>query len=330
MRYINLGQTGLKISAIVLGCGNFGGMGSIPALFGKVATREEAFAIMDKAWVLGINYFDTANSYGGGLSESFIGEWLKQKGKNVRDQLILSTKVYSPVGDGPNDQGLSRQHILRQIDVSLRRLGVDYLDLYITHAPDPSTPLEETLHALDDLIHQGKVRYIGAANMPAWLLTKALWISDRFHLHRFEWVQNFYSLLDQTDEHEMFPLCQDQHLGHTPFSPLAGGWLTGKYRAGEPFPAGSRMDLRPDFRSLVSEKTYPALDALHRYATERGVDMASLALAWVMSHPVVTAPLIGPRRPEHLDIVNSALEIRLDANERATIAGFFKNGNSQA
>jgi aryl-alcohol dehydrogenase-like predicted oxidoreductase len=305
-------------------------MGSLPALFGKVATREEAFAIMDRAWALGITCFDTANSYGGGLSESFIGEWLKHKGTRVRDQLVLSTKVRSPVGDGPNDQGLSRHHILRQIDLSLRRLGIDYLDLYITHSPDPGTPLEETLRALDDLIHQGKVRYIGAANMPAWLLTKALWISDRFHLHRFEWVQNFYSLLDQTDEREMFPLCQDQQLGYTPFSPLAGGWLTGKYRAGEPIPAGSRMDIRPDYRALVGEQTYPALDAFRRYATERGLDMASLALAWVMSHPVVTAPLVGPRRPEHLDIVNRALEIRLDADERATLAGFFKNGNLPA
>ncbi|HET7376955.1 MAG TPA: aldo/keto reductase, partial [Anaerolineae bacterium] len=268
MYYTNLGQTGLKISAIGLGCGNFGGMGSAPELFGKVATREEAFAIMDRAWELGINYFDTANSYGGGRSESFIGEWLKNKGPAVRDQLILSTKVYRPVGDGPNDQGLSRRHILQQIDISLGRLGTDYLDLYITHAPDPNTPLEETLQALDDLIRQGKVRYIGAANIPAWLMAKALWISDRFQLHRYEWVQNSYSLLDRTDEREMFPLCQDQHLGHTPFSPLAGGWLTGKYRAGEPFPAGSRMVLRPDFQSLANEQTYPALNTLQHYATE--------------------------------------------------------------
>ena len=330
MYYTNLGRTGLKVSAIGLGCGNFGGMGSAPELFGKVATRDEAFAIMDRAWELGINYFDTANSYGGGRSESFIGEWLKSKGHAVRDQLILSTKVYRSVGDGPNDQGLSRRHILQQIDVSLGRLGTDYLDLYITHAPDPNTPLEETLQTLDDLIHQGKVRYIGAANIPAWLMAKALWISDRFHLQRYEWVQNSYSLLDRTDEREMFPLCQDQHLGHTPFSPLAGGWLTGKYRAGEPFPAGSRMVLRPDFQTLANEQTYPALNTLQHYATERGVDMASLALAWVMSHPMVTSPLIGPRRSEHLDIVDSALKIKLEADERATISGFFKNGDSPA
>ncbi len=325
MHYVNLGRTGLKISALVLGCGNFGGMGSRPELFGKVTTRPEAFAIMDRAWELGINCFDTADSYGGGLSESFIGEWLKQKGAAVRDQLVLSSKVRSRVGDGPNDQGLSRHHILRQIDLSLRRLGADYLDLYITHSPDPATPLEETLGALDGLVRQGKVRYIGAANLPAWLLAKSLWISDRHGFSRFEWVQNSYSLLDRTDERQLFPLLQDQQLGYTPFSPLAGGWLTGRYRAGEPIPPGSRMDLRPDYRLIATEKTFPALEALRRHAAERGLDMASLALAWVMSHPLVTAPLVGPRRAEHLDLVEPALEIHLAADERDLLAGFFKD-----
>jgi aryl-alcohol dehydrogenase-like predicted oxidoreductase len=328
MRFTYLGRTGLKISAIVLGCGNFGGMGSQPATFGRVATRLEAFAIMDRAWELGINCFDTANSYGGGQSETFIGEWLKQKGAAVRHQLVLSTKVRSPVGPGPNDQGLSRPHILSQIDLSLRRLGLDYLDLYITHSPDPSTPLEETLDALDSLVRQGKVRYIGAANMPAWLLAKALWTSDRCQLQCFEWVQNSYSLLDRSDERELFPLLQDQQLGYTPFSPLAGGWLTGRYRAGEPIPPNSRMDLRPDYLALATPQTFVALEDLRRYSAERGLDMASLALAWVLSHPLVTAPLVGPRRPEHLDIVETALAIRLDEDERATLAGFFKNDRS--
>ncbi len=325
MRYVSLGRTGLKISAIVLGCGNFGGMGSLPELFGKVTNRAEAFAILDRAWELGINCIDTANSYGGGLSESFIGEWLNQKGAAVRSQLLLSTKVRSRVGDGPNDQGLSRRHILSQIDLSLRRLGLDYLDLYITHSPDPTTPLEETLDVLDDLVRQGKVRYFGAANMPAWLLAKALWVSDRHGYQRFDWVQNSYSLLDRTDERELFPLCQDQQLGYTPFSPLAGGWLTGRYRPGEPIPPGSRMDIRADYRLMATEKTFPALEALRRHAAERGVDMAALSLAWVLSHPLVTAPLVGPRRAEHLDIVDAALEIQLDEDERATLAGFFKD-----
>src|SRR6185436_1843746 len=244
MHYKNLGRTGLKVSAVGLGCGNFGGIGSSPAFIGRGETEQEAHAIMDAAWDMGINFFDTADAYGGGRSEAYIGAWLKAKGPAARQQLLLSSKLFNPVGDGPNDWGLSRRQVMRQIDASLRRLGTDYLDMYLIHEPDPTTPLEETLRALDDLVHQGKVRYIGASNMPAWLMTRALWISDKHNLQRFEWVQNSYSLLHRADEREMFALCADQQLGYTPFSPLAGGWLTGKYRTGDSFPAGSRMTLR--------------------------------------------------------------------------------------
>jgi aryl-alcohol dehydrogenase-like predicted oxidoreductase len=195
----------------------------------------------------------------------------------------------------------------------------------LIHEPDPSTPLDETLRALDDLVRQGKLRYLGASNMPAWLMTKALWISDKYLLQRFEWVQNSYSLLDRADERELFPLCQDQSLGYTPFSPLAGGWLTGKYRAGQPFPAGSRMTLRPEpYQRLLSDNVFRGLDALQAAAHDRGADMAALALAWVMTHPLVTAPILGPRRPEQLDPARHALELRLTEAERATIAGFFE------
>ncbi|MGH2592961.1 MAG: aldo/keto reductase [Anaerolineae bacterium] len=325
MEYKNLGRTGLKVSAVGLGCGNFGGVGSAPAFFGKGETEEEAFGIMDAAWDMGISFFDTADAYGGGRSETFIGKWLKAKGARVRDQLVLSSKVFNPVGDGPNDWGLSRRHILRQIEASLTRLGTDHLDMYLIHEPDPTTPLDETLRALDDLVHQGKVRYIGASNMPAWLMTKALWISDRHNLHRFAWVQNAYSLLDRTDEREMFPLCEDQRLGYTPFSPLAGGWLTGKYRAGESFPDGSRMTLRPEpYRGFQNEKTFSALEALRKVAADRGADMATLALAWVMSHPLVTAPIVGPRKPAHLEPAKRALEIKLTIEERKAISDLFE------
>jgi aryl-alcohol dehydrogenase-like predicted oxidoreductase len=328
MEYKNLGRSGLKVSAVILGCGNFGGIGSAPAFFGQGETQEQAFAIMDAAWELGINCFDTADAYGGGRSESYIGAWLKAKGAAVRDQLLLSSKVFNPVGDGPNDRGLSRRQILRQVEASLRRLGADYLDMYLIHEPDPSTPLDETLRALDDLVHQGKVRYIGASNMPAWLTTKALWISDKHNLQRFEWVQNAYSLLDRADQRELFPLCADQQLGYTPFSPLAGGWLTGKYRAGQPFPDGSRMTLRPEpYQRLLDEQIFGGLDALRSHAAERGTDMAALALAWVMTEPLVTAPIVGPRRPEHLEPARRALEIKLDQGERAMIAGFFGTEN---
>jgi len=326
MEYKKLGRTGLKVSAVGLGCGNFGGVGSAPAFFGKGETRDEAFTLMDHAWEMGINFFDTADAYGGGRSETYIGQWLKTKGSQVRDQLLLSSKVFNPVGDGPNDWGLSRRHIMRQVEASLRRLGVDYLDMYLIHEPDPTTPLEETLRALDDLVHQGKVRYPGASNMPAWLTTKALWLSDKRNLYRIEWVQNSYSLLDRADEQEMLPLCRDQQLGYTPFSPLAGGWLTGKYQKDKPFPAGSRMTLRPEpYRQFVNETLFNKLEALRAYATERGTDLTALSLAWVMAHPLVTAPIIGPRRLGHFEPVQRALEIKLTPEERQEIATLLSN-----
>jgi aryl-alcohol dehydrogenase-like predicted oxidoreductase len=320
MEYKSLGRTGLKVSRVGLGCGNFGGIGSSPALIGKGENKSESFALLDYAWEMGINFFDTADAYAGGQSETFIGQWLKSKGGRVRDQLLLSSKVFNPVGEGPNDWGLSRHHILRQIEASLTRLGVDYLDMYLIHEPDPTTPLAETLRALDDAVHQGKVRYLGASNMPAWLLTKALWLSDKYNLYRFDWVQNGYSLLERGDEPEMFPLCVDQGLGYTPFSPLAGGWLTGKYRADTPFPTGSRMTLLPKpYQKFVSSTLFNRLERLRNYAAELGVDMATLALAWVMVQPVVTAPIIGPRRPEHFAPVERALALELTPEECQTI-----------
>ena len=321
MRYTNLGRTGLKVSAVGLGCGNFGGIGSAPELFGQGESEAEAFAIMDRAWELGITLFDTADAYGGGRSEAMIGAWLEDKGPEVRDQLILSSKVSNPVGEGPNDRGLSRRHIMRQIDASLERLGVDHLDLYLIHAPDPSTPLEETLEALDDLVHRGRVHYLGASNMPAWLTTKALWLSDRLNLQRFDWVQNSYSLLDRTDEREMLPLVRDQGLGYTPFSPLAGGFLTGKYRFGQVYPDGSRMTLRPDpYRDLWNRATFDALERFQQEAERRNVSMAGLALTWLLSSPEVTSPIVGPRRPAHFEPVQEALELNLTAEEHQRVA----------
>jgi aryl-alcohol dehydrogenase-like predicted oxidoreductase len=324
MEYRPLGHTGLKVSAVGLGCGNFGGVGSAPSFFGKGESEEEAYTLMDHAWDLGINFFDTADAYGGGRSESYIGRWLKRKGNHVRQQILLSSKVYNPVGDGPNERGLSRKHIMRQIDASLSRLGVDHLDMYLIHEPDPATPLDETLRTMDDLIRQGKVHYIGASNMPAWLMVKALWISDKHRLHSFKWVQNSYSMLDRVDEQDMLPLCRHQGLGYTPFSPLAGGLLTGKYSLGDAYPEGSRMTMRPEpYLKLWNRRTFAGLDRLREQAAGHGVSMAGLALAWVMSHPLVTAPIVGPRRPEHFEPVKEALSLKLTIAERDALSDYF-------
>src|SRR5437764_584089 len=203
MEYRRLGSTGLRISRLGLGCGNFGGVGSSPAFFGMGETEAQAFDLMDRAIDAGINFFDTANAYGGGRSETYIGRWLAAKGSSVRQQLLLSSKVFNPVGPGPNDRGLSRRHILQQVDESLTRLQTDRLDMYLIHEPDPETPLDETLRALDDVVRAGKVLYIGASNIEAWRLARALCVSEKRRLARFEWVQNSYSLLDRAAEREM-------------------------------------------------------------------------------------------------------------------------------
>jgi aryl-alcohol dehydrogenase-like predicted oxidoreductase len=325
MEYRRLGTTGLKISQLGLGCGNFGGIGSAPEFYGRGDTQEDAFSLMDRAWEAGLNFFDSADAYGGGRSETFIGQWLKGKGSRVRDQILISSKVFNAVGSGPNDRGLSRRHILRQVDASLGRLGTDRLDLYLIHEPDPETRLEETVRALDDLIRMGKVLYVGASNIEAWRLCRALWISDQERLSRFEWVQNSYSLLDRNPEREVFPLCADQGLGFTAFSPLAGGWLTGKYQSGAAYPPGSRMTLRPEpyQHLLLNDAVFRGLTALAEEARSLGLEMSTLALAWVLHHPLMSAAIIGPRRPEHLDQAVAALDVTLSPDDAGRLAGFF-------
>ncbi len=324
MDYQRLGTTGLKVSRLGLGCGNFGGIGSAPAFYGMGENQEQAFTLMDRAWDAGINLLDTADAYGGGRSETFIGNWLKAKGSAVRQQLVLSSKVFNPVGDSPNQRGLSRVHIMRQVDASLGRLQTDRLDMYLIHEPDPDTPLDETMRALDDLIHAGKVLYVGASNIEAWRLARALSISEERDLHRFEWVQNGYSLLERTPERELFPLCQDRGLGFTAFSPLAGGWLTGKYDADTPYPSGSRMTLRPEpYRHLTNEDTYRSLAAFKSQAERRGVKASTLALAWVLHHPLMSAAIVGPRHPEHLDDMIAALDVSLTDAEAVELADLF-------
>ena len=324
MEYRRLGTTGLKISRLGLGCGNFGGIGSAPAFFGMGENEEQAIALLDHADEAGINFLDTANAYGGGRSETYIGRWLQTKGPAVRNRILLSSKVFNPVGPGPNDHGLSRRHIVQQVEASLGRLQTDRLDMYLIHEPDPDTSLEETLEALNDLVRAGKVLYVGASNIETWRLSSALSISQLRRIARFEWVQNSFSLLDRAPERELFPLCRDQGVGFTAFSPLAGGWLTGKYRAGGDYPEGSRMTLRPEpYTHLVSPAIFEGLARLESAAANRGVDMTAIAIAWVLQHPCVDAAIIGPRSPRHLDAALAGAEVRLSDQEAQHLAAFF-------
>jgi aryl-alcohol dehydrogenase-like predicted oxidoreductase len=323
MEVCPLGRSGVDVTRIILGCGNFGGIGSSPAFFGQGTPRDEAFRLMDLAWDSGITTFDTADAYGGGRSESAIGEWLATKGSDVRDRIVIATKTFHPMDEGL-DQGLGRARIRRQIETSLRRLGMERVALYLAHDFDPETPQEETLQAFADLIRAGKVGAVGASNFTGEQLAEAVEISELEGLPRYEWVQNGFSLLDQRDRESVFPVCREHGLGYTPFSPLAGGWLTGKYRRGQPPPPGSRMALRPEpYEGYDSDRVFDALEALEREAAERGVSMAALALAWALHQPELTAIVSGPGRASHLAPALEALDIELSPAERDHLTEVF-------
>ena len=311
------------MTRVVLGCGNFGGIGSKPSLFGQGTSREEAFRLLDAAWDMGITTLDTADAYGGGRSESFIGEWLRTKDSDVQARIVIVTKTFNPMEEGA-DRGLSRSRIRRQVGTSLERLGIDRLPLYMTHAWDPDVAQEETLGAFDELVREGIVGAVGASNFTAEQVAEALELSALEGLTRYEWVQNAFSLLEQGDRQTMFPLCHEHGLGYAPFGPLAGGWLTGKYRRGEEAPAGSRMTLRPEGgEGYRTDATFTALEAFECDAQTRGVSMAALALAWLLHVPELTAIVVGPNDVAQLTPVRDALDIRLDADEHARIGALF-------
>jgi aryl-alcohol dehydrogenase-like predicted oxidoreductase len=316
-----LGSSGIRVSKIILGCGNFGGIGSSPGFFGRGEGREDAFAIMDAAWEAGITTFDTADAYGGGRSESFIGEWLRTKGAEFRDEIVLSTKTFNPMDEG-EDHGLAPERVKRQLESSLERLGVEHVQMYLTHDWDPDVPIAETLGALDELVRDGKVGAIGASNVDGSQLRDALAVPTAT---RYEWVQNSYSLLDRSAEGEVLPLCAEAGLGFTPFSPLAGGWLTGKYTRGAEAPAGSRMTMRPEpyAHFVEDDAVWRGLDGLAAAAAERGTSQAALALAWLLGDPRVTAVVVGPRRPEHLEPALVALDRPATAEERDRLTHLF-------
>ena len=318
-----LGRSGVSVTRIVLGCGNFGGVGSSPAFFGQGIPHAEAPRIMDAAWELGIRTFDTADAYGGGRSETWIGEWLASKNSEVRDEITVETKTFNPMAEGA-DHGLAGHRIHRQVESSLGRLGLERLPLYIAHAFDPDTPQEETLATLDALVREGKIGAVGASNFSAEQLAEAVEISELEGLTRYEWVQNSYSLLECGDDETVFPVCREHGLGYEAFGPLAGGWLTGRYRRDADYPEGSRMTQRPEgYRRYENDACFDALEAFEAEANARGVSMAGLAIAWLLGVPELTAVVVGPTRAEQLEPVREALSVELSAQEHADLRGLF-------
>ena len=293
MDYGFMGRTGLKVSEICLGC----------QTFGWGADEPTAHALADRFVEAGGNFFDTSNIYNEGKSETMLGSWLESRGN--RAQLVIASKVFFPAGKGPNDTGLSRKHILDQIDGSLRRLQTDYVDLYQMHCWDASTPLEETLRTLDDVVRAGKVRYIGASNYAPAQLMRAIMLSEMHHWVRFDCLQPEYSLLVRSAEWELLPLCRAEGIGVIAWSPLAGGWLSGKYRRGQPPPPDSRVgradrwDDLPEQRE--SERTWQIIDALNQVSSECGKSPSQVALNWLLQQPGVTAPIIGARTLAQLE-----------------------------
>jgi aryl-alcohol dehydrogenase-like predicted oxidoreductase len=307
MDYRKLGNTGLKVAPICLGT----------MQFGWTADETAAFAVMDAYVDSGGNFIDTADIYSawvegnhGGVSEEIIGRWLKARGS--RHLQVIATKFNGPLWAGPNGLGLSRGHVMKAVDDSLRRLQTDYIDLYQTHWPHADTPQEETLRALDDLIKAGKVRYIGCSNEPAWRLCKALWISDKHNLNRFISLQPPYSLARRADfERELEALCLDQGVGVIPYSPLQGGFLTGKYRRGVT-PESARAD---GLKRYMTERNYDLIDLLESLGRKYNATVTQMALAWLLQRPVITAPIIGANTVEQLKDTLGSLNVKLNADD---------------
>ena len=315
MDYVNLGRTGLKVSRICLGCMSYGVAPSGPLRPGSNAwslNEEQSQPFFHQALDAGINFFDTANVYSCGDSERILGRFLKAHAK--REDVVIATKLNGVMRDGPNGGGLSRKEIFFEIDESLRRLGTDYVDLYQIHRWDRTTPIEETLQALDDLVRAGKVRYLGASTMWAWQFSKALYLADRHGWSRFVTMQPHYNLLFREEEREMLPLCLDQGVGVIPWSPLARGKLARPWDA----EATKRSESDGYAKSLyakTAEADKRVVDRLGELAEARGVPRAQVALAWLLSKPAVTAPIVGATKPHHLDDAVAAVSLKLTAEE---------------
>jgi aryl-alcohol dehydrogenase-like predicted oxidoreductase len=312
MEYVRLGNSGMKVSRICLGCMSFG------SAFNWMVPEDTSFGIVRKALDLGINFFDTANVYSNGESEQTLGRALKHFGVK-REDVVIATKVFGPMGQGPNDRGLSRKHILHSIDASLSRLGMDYVDLYQIHRFDLDTPLEETLEALHDVVKAGKVRYLGASSMPAYQFAKMLYRADQLRFTRFISMQNNYSLLYREEEREMVPLCREEGVGLIPYSPIGGGLLAGSRRTGT-IRSGSVM-ARDRFTRKADEAV---IDAVASVAAQRGVGAAQIAIAWLLAQRTVSAPIVGATKATHLEDSVKAVGTQLSQDEIAKLEGAYE------
>lgn len=323
MEYRSLGRTGVLVSPLCLGAMNFGGP----------TDEETSIGIINRALDAGINFIDTANVYNSGESERIVGKALRSNG--LRDQVVLATKVHGQMGEGPNDGGNTRYHILKACEDSLRRLQTDRIDLYQLHRPSLTIPQDETLRALDDLVRAGKVRYVGCSTHPAWMVMEALAISERLNIARYISEQPPYNLLDRRIENELIPLAEKYGLAILPWSPLAGGILTGKYTLdmieAETYPTGTRAERSGGwFRSRVTREGVKVAQKLQLMAEERDMNAAQLATLWVKDQPGVTAPIIGPRTMQHLEDALSVMDMTLAEEDRARFDALVHPGNAVA
>lgn len=315
MNYRNLGRTGLKVSPLCMGT----------MQFGWSVSEEDSYAVLSETYEAGINFFDTADIYSrwvegnpGGVSETILGKWIKKAGI-PRENLVIATKVRGKMGDGPNDEGLSRVHIIQAVEASLKRMQTDHIDLYQTHWTDDTTPIEETLRAMDDLVRQGKARYVGASNYNAWELMQALWTSDKHGLARYDSLQPHYNLLGRAEfERELRAVCETYGIGVIPYSPLAGGFLTGKYRRDAELPADSARTDGVQKR-YFNERGWAVLGAVEKLAAEKSTNVSAIALAWMLADPVISSPIIGPRNLTQLKDNLAALDVTISPEEKASL-----------
>ena len=307
MDYRHLGRTGIRVSPVCLGTMMFGGQTS----------EEDSVRIIQRAIAEGVNFIDTADMYNAGESERIVGKAIADR----RDQVILATKGRQKMGEGPNDQGASRRHLLQALDASLERLNTDYIDVYYTHTPDYATPIEETLRAMDDMVRSGRVHYIACSNFRAWRLMEALWTSDRLGVERFSCIQPLYNIVNRDIEVELLPACRDYGIGVVSYSPLARGILTGKYRPGEEFPAESRA-ARNDKRMREAELRDESLHVsqeLVRHCERKRCTPSQFALAWVLANPIITSVIVGPRTMEQYDDNIGCLDVEFTADDEAFV-----------